>query len=470
VISSEELVAKYTNLGEQYQPIWGVKTLAKVSRDSQDRLEKISRVVEQLEKKLSRKLRILDIGASQGYFSVALAKSGHHVVSIELDSLNSEFIRSLSDFHSVSENVKVINTSILDYIKGDNSEKYDLVICLSVIHHIYHINKASAAQEVIGWVQSHSLTAIYELALTEEKYMYWSKSQPKNIWRDFLTYYFAQELGWFATHLGTSKRPLIFFSSQYIMDLDNKIYSIDEITIFEAHKWSDFNQKYRRSFLLDNRIYKLQFHLPNEETETQLEYKFLLNFGINSYNFNFSKLEPKILFGSVASTFISRNFIEGERVDLMDLSKVKRVEVASNLIQRVQQLSELKLFHNDLRPWNLLWTGSTLQFIDFGDIHSEFKDVNQMPLDLVLILNLLFIFSTLEENEKWMYKKLFTSDGKHEIILEFESLTMELEFIKNRFSNVDINTTILNYVKEQRTLTKNWVNIKSALKKLIRQP
>ena len=57
-----------------------------------------------------------------------------------------------------------------------------------------------------------------------------------------------------------------------------------------------------------------------------------------------------------------------------------------------------------------------------------------------------------------------------EIILEFDSLTRELEFIKNRFSNVDINTSILNYVKEQRTLTKNWANIKSALKKLIRQP
>ena len=181
-------------------------------------------------------------------------------------------------------------------------------------------------------------------------------------------------------------------------------------------------------------------------------------------------MEPKILFGSVASTFISRNFIEGERVDLIDLSKVNRVEVASNLIQRVMQLSESNLFHNDLRPWNLLWTGSTLQFIDFGDIHSDLRDVNQMPLDLVLTLNLLFIFSTLEENEKWMYKKLFTSDGRHEIILEFDSLAKEFEFIKNRFSGVDLYTSILNYVKEQRTLMKHWVNIKSAFKKLVGQP
>jgi len=37
------------------------------------------------------------------------------------------------------------------------------------------------------------------------------------------------------------------------------------------------------------------------------------------------------------------------------------------------------LFHNDLRPWNLLWDGDRVRFIDFADTSTEDLDVQDLP-------------------------------------------------------------------------------------------
>jgi SAM-dependent methyltransferase len=79
-------------------------------------------------------LRILDIGANTGYFSFASIEDGAKFITVyEGNKSHSEFIELASKVINVSEKINVID----DYYSfEDVGEKFDVVFCLNVLHHI----------------------------------------------------------------------------------------------------------------------------------------------------------------------------------------------------------------------------------------------------------------------------------------------------------------------------------------------
>lgn len=65
------------HLPEIYQPIYKHPELYQTSsRSCDDRLTHIKAIYDALQKKLNRRLRVLDLGCAQGYISLSIAERG----------------------------------------------------------------------------------------------------------------------------------------------------------------------------------------------------------------------------------------------------------------------------------------------------------------------------------------------------------------------------------------------------------
>ena len=72
------------SLPEIYQPIYkNLEFSENISRVCDDRLDSIILIYNALVKKVNRPLRVLDLGAAQGYFSLCLAEIGATVKGVD---------------------------------------------------------------------------------------------------------------------------------------------------------------------------------------------------------------------------------------------------------------------------------------------------------------------------------------------------------------------------------------------------
>ena len=82
-------------------------------------------------------LRILDIGANTGYFSLAALDSGAlHVTSQEGNAEHAEFIALSASCLAITEKILVC-PSYFDFSESSTqTSRYDLILCLNVLHHL----------------------------------------------------------------------------------------------------------------------------------------------------------------------------------------------------------------------------------------------------------------------------------------------------------------------------------------------
>jgi O-antigen chain-terminating methyltransferase len=378
---------KYEQLGEQYQPIWGIDSAIPTSRACHDRATDMQRIVDVLERTLGRKLRILDLGASQGYFTVHFAKLGHSVDAVEYDELNAKFLVDLVSYHGLENLVNIHSTEITQFVKTIDQD-YDIVFCLSVLHHVYHFIGSNKAVDLLNWIATHSEISFFELARREEDYMYWSKSLPRNMWRDFIDFAFFHELKTYENHLGEHPRPLFFASSNFFYE-NNNLIPKEQVQFFTT-KIEDDNSCNRRVFKVGQRLFKIQLTSSGFTNEARLEFELLNS---NSLQGFFKVFGACCLHcdGKFVTT-ISRDFLAGITLDTLTPHD-SRDSILVGFIQMVEALSKIGLSHNDLRPWNLVWDGKRVQPLDLGSISETANDANSIPQSIVIVANAYLILN-----------------------------------------------------------------------------
>ncbi len=381
MIDLASLQKKYEELGEQYQPIWGVDSVVPTSRACKDRAADIQKIVDALERTLGRKLRILDLGASQGYFTVHFAKLGHSVDAVEYDELNAKFLENLIDYYSLESLVKIHSKEITQFVNTIDKD-YDIVLCLSVLHHVYHFIGSEKAKNLLTWIATHSEISFFELARREEEYMYWSKSLPKNMWKDFNDFAFFYELNTYKNHLGEHSRPLFFSSSRFAYQ-NNILISRENVRVFSP-AIEDENSSNRRVYEVDQRLFKTQLASPSIPNQARSEFEFLNS---NSLPTLFKDFVPSSLLcdGKFVTT-LARNFLPGRTLNSLSADD-SRASVLIGFTQMLEELSKNGLIHNDLRPWNLLWNGSRVLPLDLGSISETANDANSIPQSIVIVAN-----------------------------------------------------------------------------------
>lgn len=250
----EKTIDEYVKaLPEIYQQIWGHKEFGESSRNCEQRAPRIIESVRELQAKLGeKKLRVLDIGCAQGYFSFALQDIGCNVVGLDFCKENIELCEALKEENKLG--CKFIHGKLTkEFIDSLDNGQYDAILCLSVIHHVCNEKGFDYARSILEDLSRKSELVIAELALKSEP-VYWSQSLPER-WEDwFCNIAFFDEIGFFSTHLSEVQRPLVICSNRY---------AYCERGLFEFTEWkkSSFNQKkednFRRYYLNEYTLIKL---------------------------------------------------------------------------------------------------------------------------------------------------------------------------------------------------------------------
>jgi 2-polyprenyl-3-methyl-5-hydroxy-6-metoxy-1,4-benzoquinol methylase len=362
-------------LPEIYQPIFGHQEITlNVSRRCDDRLSYIKDIYILASNKFGRPLRVLDLGSSQGYFCFNLAELGAIVHGVDFSKENIDVCNALATEYSELK-VSFETAYIEDFINKIKKDEYDLVLGLSVFHHIIHKQGIDIVKSLFKVISEKIPIGIFEIALAEEP-LYWGLSQYNNP-RDLLSEYaFVHEIGRNKTHLSEISRPLYVASNSYWV-LNNQI-GFFKTWKNESHSLAgDIHKNTRRYFFGEGLFVKLylvgedkESGLIQKKNENLIEYKNEVDF-LSSNNLLFRL--PKLLSYATNNNeaWLIREELKGSLLsEIIQSNKVySEIKVLDDILFQLTEIEKFCLYHNDLRTWNVIIDSEGhAHLIDYGSI------------------------------------------------------------------------------------------------------
>lgn len=381
----QQLVAE---LPEVYQTIYGhPEWTQKASRECYDRIDTLSPIYDQLAAKLGRPLRVLDLGCAQGFFCLSLADRAATVKGIDFQEKNIAVCRALAD-ENPQLDASFATGRIEEVIDALKPGQYDLVIGLSVFHHIVYLHGVERTQRWLARLASCTEAMILELALRGEP-LYWGPSQPADPRELLHDCAFFHEIARFNTHLSAIHRPLYVVSHHWLL-LDGYCDVIEQWRDTPYVEAQGAHHGSRRYYFGKNYFCKvINFNLTDgslleaenqrNQAELRREYAFL-----SAPPFGF--IAPA-LFGygiSNSEGWLITERLEGEllRDRLLRQDALDKEYIISDLLEQLTLLEQVGLYHDDLRSWNILINQKgKVRLIDYGSISEEKTDC-VWPYDL----------------------------------------------------------------------------------------
>lgn len=382
---SDQLIDKVKALPEIYQPIFGHPELAeKVSRQCEDRLQHIGALHDALREKLGRPVRVLDLGCAQGYICLSLAARGACVTGVDFLLANVDVCRALAAEHPELD-VRFEHARLEMFIENLEENAFDLVLGLSVFHHVVHEFGIEATKQWMNRLASHVAMGVFELAQAREP-LYWGPSQPEDA-RELLSGFpFVHELARFSTHLSDVQRPLYVASACYWY-LGGEIHGFERNET-DPHALARGTHQLSRHYLFgEGRLAKLvRFDGPrgdHNKAEWQREVAALSNVP-EELKECWPVLESHG--HGIDEGWLVRSVVDGELLlDVLHRGGTYDPDrVIGDVLEQLVILERNGRCHNDLRVWNVLLTPSgRALLIDYGAISSKPIGVS-WPDDLFL--------------------------------------------------------------------------------------
>ncbi|MEA9479189.1 methyltransferase domain-containing protein [Xanthomonas campestris] len=414
MIESLNIGALVAALPEKYQPIFAHPELSDgSSRGCEDRLVLIRQCAQRLQHALGRPLRVLDLGCAQGFFSLNLAADGHTVHGVDFLDLNVNVCKALA-----AENPACAATfehgTVEDVIDRLEHDECDLVLGLSVFHHLVHDKGILKVSALCRKLSETTSAGIYELALREEP-LYWAPSLSQDPAELLSSYAFLRLLSQQQTHLSAVSRPLYFASSRF--------WYVDG-AIGNFTSWSSESHAHGRGTHLQSRRYyfseqsfvKKMTLGVGERAEINLqefvnEVEFLGN-PPDSYP------APRLIasLNDSRDLFIARSMMNGRLLSqaIDDGAAYDADEIIAQILAQLVLLERAGLYHNDVRCWNILIAPEgRAVLIDYGAISATPFDCSW--LDDLLLSFLITVKEILE-------RKVVPSSPSREPALDFMTL------------------------------------------------
>ena len=370
MITDTALPALVAALPELYQPVYGHPEHAAPQRACEDRLARLVAVHDALAAALGRPLRVLDLGCAQGYFCFELAARGASVRGVDADASSIALCRALGAEHPgldvVFEEGSV--EAALDELAPGG---VDLVIGLSVFHHLVYRHGFDPVRERLERLLGQVAAGVFELALGSEP-LYWADAQPADPWAFFVNVPFCHQLDRFPTHLSAVERPLFVASASHWV-LPPDAGAIDA-HLAEPHAYAKGHYRgSRRYFRSGDQLLKLYRYDvdPAFDNAGELAREAAL---LASPPPDF----PTPALYDVGETdragWLRRAWLPGRLLsECLDADRPEVGERAlGELLDQLVALEAAGLYHEDLRAWNLLRLDSgELRLIDYGSIRDE---------------------------------------------------------------------------------------------------
>lgn len=195
-------------LPEVYQSIYGHQEYdGSAARACEDRLVSLVAIHDRLRASLGRPVRVLDLGCAQGYFSIALAVRGATVAGLDFSAENIALCQALADEHPEAD-LTFTHGTVEEVIDTMAPDSVDLVLGLSVFHHLVHEHGAPAVRALLTRLASRVAVGVFEMALPTEP-LYWGPSQPADPRELLAGWSYMATNTHCVTHLSDVVRPLI---------------------------------------------------------------------------------------------------------------------------------------------------------------------------------------------------------------------------------------------------------------------
>lgn len=393
------LPALLAALPEMYQPVYGhPEHRADARRDCEDRLQQVLAVHDALVAHLGRPLRVLDLGCAQGFFSFSLAARGASVTGVDLDPASIALCEHLAEQQRVQAGqdnraepqIAFRHQRIEDALDTLQPGQVDLVLGLSVFHHLVHAHGLQAMHERLLALGDKVRACVLELALAGEP-LNWAASLPAEPRELLRGWAFVHQLSQHPTHLSTIQRPLLVASRQ-LWVLPPEAGVIDQ-HLSEPHPWArDHYRGSRHYYRSGGRLIKLfRFEVDrafDNAGELAREAALLREPPTG--------LPVPELFhheGNPWEGWLLREWLPGELLSAALAAgrapAPERVMVA--LLEQLAILEAAGLYHDDLRLWNLLLQDNgELRLIDYGSLQQQARDrawPHSPPLALLILLH-----------------------------------------------------------------------------------
>ena len=357
-------------LPEIYQTIYGHPEYNNdSSRKCAERESDILKVIKLYQNYLGKKkLRVLDIGCAQGYYSFTLQNAGCLVDGVDYNENNIACCEALKEENGLLCDFTHAKIDA-EYIDSIEDGSYDVILILSVIHHVCYEHGFRYARTLMEKLAKKATLVITELALKEEP-LYWNEKLPDSYTEWFANVRFFDELSFETTHLSEIIRPLLIYSDR-LACYDDTFYEIKEYAMrsFDIKK----NNPDRRYYLNDHTLIKL-YRGSDENVKKEMENEILF---LQKYGDKLTFV-PKALFWrkNDISTVAIYRITKG--VNLWDC--IQRNEalnwknIFSALLDNLVELEAEGLYHGDLRVWNVCVKDDKAFLIDYGNLQNTTRD------------------------------------------------------------------------------------------------
>jgi O-antigen chain-terminating methyltransferase len=368
-------------LPEVYQPIFGHPDVPSSRGDRDGRMTMVLDVVGRLRAVHGRDLHILDLGSAQGYAAFVLAKEGHDVTGVDFDEHNVELAHALRLEHPGLA-VQFLQCDLRDLASTCDLPSFDLVLGLSVLHHLAHRDGHAAAVDLVRQLAAAIPEGLFEMALPTEP-VYWAGALPSDPRVTLSPYAHHQELARFATHLSNIERPLLYCSQRHAV-VGGDLVPFSDWTS-RSHEESDpLRVRVMRYYQLDGGVLKVaaRFEEPADEAVLAALRQELRREAHLLEAFAGTDLELPALIDFLDGpdeTRLARATHPGLLLSslLGSLSQDARTNVFGAVLQHLARLESHGLYHGDLRLWNVVVdpTDLSVAVIDHGSVRSEPEDL-----------------------------------------------------------------------------------------------
>ncbi len=324
----------------------------------------------QYEKTLQRKLNILILGSNNHNLGIELAGSGHKITFITWDiddHRNLEILINKSQFSNEINNKFVKLSALRDMTEN----KYDVLFCLMPMLRLLSDLNLIKQEIFFKYVLKNIETSFWILPRIDE-------SNPLNVYlvqHQYLDFYsnysYISEVARVKINNSGRTYPLVY-TSNTLAFIDNNFHSNNKLDIYQ-----NSGSLFSRIYFYKNRLLKLTLSDNNGNSATLNEYNFINNLS------KLNRIKLRIPLRISLDKGIMFDSLERSKLDGIDLIKTKNDnnsdKILVSFVKLSRRFSKANIYHNDLRPWNVLWNGKNCVFIDFENSSTIDQDVSGFP-------------------------------------------------------------------------------------------
>jgi O-antigen chain-terminating methyltransferase len=381
-VADAELKRLVAQLPERYQPIYGLGDDGSSRAANLPRTTAIVESTERLSRHIGRELRVLDLGSSQGYMAFLLAERGHHVTGIDYLPINVDVARAIQRLHPDLDTA-FVEGDLSDTAMLVDLDRFDVVLGLSVLHHIVYRDGLDRAVELVAQLSRHIDHGLFEMALRPEP-MYWAERQPCDPRVVLADYPFIREIAVSPTHLSDIHRPLLFCSTSLAL-LNDELHPIRSYSESSHGAAPDLVRGRRRYFTLDAGLMKIAARFADDSGDEgltlELREELRHEAAVLADLAGSDVTVPTVLefVDTTTETVIAKTMYQGELVSAANhkLDQDARLRITDDVISELARYEALGWHHTDLRLWNIVWdeVGAAAHLIDHGALQREPGDV-----------------------------------------------------------------------------------------------